>query len=114
MRSREPCSFIASVREDVPLRSMGLGSSRLLVAGLQRRAAPKAHIALIDEIEHGLEPYRIARLLHVLGSKARDPIQIFLTTHSPVVLRALSSAQIIVLRRPPKPTQAHRAIAVGK
>jgi putative ATP-dependent endonuclease of the OLD family len=100
--------------EDVPLRSMGLGSSRLLVAGLQQRAASDADVALIDEIEHGLEPYRIARLLHVLGSKASNPIQIFLTTHSPVVLRELSSAQIVVLQSPTKPSQSHRAISVGK
>jgi Zn-dependent peptidase ImmA (M78 family) len=99
--------------EDVPLRSMGLGSSRLLVAGLQRRAASDAHIALIDEIEHGLEPYRIARLLNVLGSKESAPIQIFLTTHSPVVLRELSSTQIIVLRSPTNPAQVHRAIEVA-
>jgi len=67
-----------------------------------------------DEIEHGLEPYRIARLLRVLGSKTSNPIQIFLTTHSPVVLRELSSMQIVVLRSPPKPTQAHRTINIGE
>ena len=76
---------------NVPLRNLGLGSSRLLVAGLQRHSAVGKHIALIDEIEHGLEPYRITQLLHVLGSKASGSLRIFLTTHSPVVLRELSA-----------------------
>ncbi len=43
----------------VPLRSLGLGSIRLLTAGLQRKAADQSTIILIDELEHGLEPHRI-------------------------------------------------------
>jgi hypothetical protein len=98
--------------DDVPLRNLGLGSSRLVVAGLQKRAG-KGPISLIDELEHGLEPYRIAQLLHVLGSKAEGTPQVFMTTHSPVVLRELSSEQIVVIRRPMAGGGQHRAIAVG-
>lgn len=97
---------------DIPLRNLGLGSSRLVVAGLQRKAGTGA-IALIDELEHGLEPYRIAQLLHVLGAKSEGTPQVFMTTHSPVVLRELSSEQIVVIRRPKAAGGAHRAIAVG-
>jgi len=35
----------------IPLRSLGLGSSRLLIAALQRKAADKATTFLIDELE---------------------------------------------------------------
>ena len=42
----------------VPLRGLGVGSTRLLIAGLQRRAAEKSSILLVDELEHGLEPHR--------------------------------------------------------
>ena len=97
---------------DVPLRNLGLGSSRLIVAGLQRRASRGA-IAIVDEVEHGLEPFRIVQLLHVLGSKGDGAPQVFLTTHSPVVLRELSSEQIVVVRRPDRGMGAHRAMAVG-
>lgn len=84
----------------VPLRNLGLGSSRLLVAELQREAGSNAPIALIDETEHGLEPHRIARLLISLGSKAATPTQqIFMTTHSPAAIRELRSGQLYVLRR---------------
>jgi len=83
----------------IPLRSLGLGSARLLVAGMQRKAASTARIALIDEVEHGLEPYRIIRLLNTLGSKGDQGLaQVFMTTHSPVVLRELSAGQLHILR----------------
>ena len=86
--------------QGVPLRSLGLGSARLLVAGLQREAARETSIVLVDEIETGLEPHRISRLLDTLGAKeAQPPLQVFLTTHSPVVVRELSGAQLFVLRQ---------------
>jgi putative ATP-dependent endonuclease of the OLD family len=84
----------------VPLRRLGTGSVRLLVAGLQRKAAKEATVILIDEVEHGLEPHRIIRLLHSIGSKeSQCPLQAFLTTHSPVVVRELASEQLNVVRR---------------
>lgn len=83
----------------VPMRALGLGSARLLVAGLQRKAEEQASIVLIDELEHGLEPHRIIRLLDSIGAKENTPpMQAFITTHSPVVLRELSGSQISVLR----------------
>lgn len=83
----------------IPLKSLGVGSTRLLIAGLQRAAAQSASIILIDELEHGLEPHRIMRLLGSLGAKESDePLQAFLTTHSPVVLRELSGNQLYIVR----------------
>ena len=84
----------------VPLRALGLGSARLLAAGLQAAAAADTPILLMDEVEHGLEPHRIARMLHSLGSKSANPAQqVFLTTHSPIVLRELSSSQLWITKR---------------
>ena len=95
----------------IPLRSLGVGSTRLLVAGLQRKAAGQASIVLSDELEYGLEPHRIARFLGPLGAKeAAAPLQVFLTTHSPVALRELSGGQLFVLRRGPL---GHEARLVG-
>lgn len=85
--------------DGVPLRKLGTGSSRLLVAGLQNQVAQDASLALIDEVEIGLEPHRIAKFLVALGSKDEKPsLQVFLTTHSPVVLRELVSEQIHIVR----------------
>nr|WP_283770764.1 AAA family ATPase [Pseudomonas syringae] len=73
--------------------SLGTGSSRLLVAGLQRQVAQAASIALVDEVEHGLEPHRLIRFMDSLGTKnTPETLQVFLTTHSPVALRELSDA----------------------
>jgi putative ATP-dependent endonuclease of OLD family len=86
---------VALHNEGIPLRALGLGSSRLMAAGLQAAAAASVPIVLFDEIEQGLEPHRITRLLHRLGSKAQSPPQqVFLTTHSPCVLRELSAKQL--------------------
>lgn len=92
----------------IPLRSLGTGSSRLLVAGLQRAAAGVAPIALVDEVEYGLEPHRLMRFLDSLGAKeaAAPPLQVFLTTHSPVALRELSGSQLFVVR----PSAGHHVV----
>lgn len=84
----------------IPLRSLGTGSGRLLVAGLQRAAAAAATVALVDEVEYGLEPHRLMRLLDSLGAKdATEPLQVFMTTHSPVTLRELAGNQLFVVRK---------------
>lgn len=85
--------------DGVPLRGLGIGSTRLLIAGLQRKAATQSSILLVDELEHGLEPHRIIRFLGSLGAKEPEPpLQVFMTTHSPVVLRELSADQLMVVR----------------
>ncbi len=97
--------------DGVPLRALGVGSTRLLLAGLQRKAAAEATVILVDELEHGLEPHRIIRLLGSLGAKEpAPPLQAFITTHSPVVLRELNGDQLVVLR---KRDEVHRADRVG-
>lgn len=85
--------------DGIPLRGLGIGSTRLLIAGLQRVAASRSPIILVDELEHGLEPHRIIRFLGSLGSKeTTPPLQAFMTTHSPVALRELSGSQLFVTR----------------
>lgn len=92
---------------DLPLRTLGTGSSRLIVSALQHNAGG-SHIALVDEIEHGLEPHRIARLLkylrnppvledEVATASAAAP-QTFLTTHSNVVICELDAKDIHAVR----------------
>ena len=82
-----------------PLRQLGTGSSRLLISGLQK-VTSSSSILIVDEAEYGLEPYRITRLLNELGSKDIEPQkQVFITTHSPYVLRELQATQLHVLRK---------------
>jgi hypothetical protein len=98
-----------SLHDDgLPLRTLGTGSSRLIVSALQHDAHG-SHIALVDEIEHGLEPHRIARLLKYLLEPPVDDEdrivgaanirqQIFLTTHSEFVVRELRAENIHAVR----------------
>ena len=97
--------------EGIPLAGLGSGSIRLLVSGLQRKAAHHSSIIVIDEVEYGLEPHRIIRLLGSLGAKeANPPLQVFMATHSPVAVRELSGAQLFVIR----PAEAeHEILPVG-
>jgi putative ATP-dependent endonuclease of OLD family len=97
--------------DGVPLRGLGIGSTRLLIAGLQRKASAQSSIILVDELEHGLEPHRIIRFLGSLGAKEKDPpLQAFVTTHSPVALHELSGDQLFVLR---ETGGQHEAINIG-
>ncbi len=97
--------------DGVPLRNLGVGSTRLMIAGLQRKAAEKLSILLVDELEYGLEPHRIIRFLASLGAKEKaPPLQAFMTTHSPVALRELAGNQLFVLRNA---GGAHVAQCVG-
>ncbi len=80
---------------DIPLRQLGLGSRRMLLCGIQKMGLDEGHITLFDEVEFGLEPHRISRLLkHVKEDKKG---QYFLTTHSPVVLRELTVKELYIV-----------------
>lgn len=89
---------------DVPIRLSGLGTRRLLTLALQKNAIVDGDaIALIDEVEHGLEPHRLRRLLRTLRkefdhSNPKSLGQLFMTTHSPVVVDELPIAEIRVVR----------------
>jgi putative ATP-dependent endonuclease of the OLD family len=74
----------------VPLRNKGSGSKRLVGAAMQMKLHNGKNIAVIDEIELGLEPHRIRGLLFKLKDSKQ---QVFATTHSPVVIRELDAAQ---------------------
>lgn len=86
--------------DGVPLSGLGVGSTRMLITALQREVASKTGIILLDELEHGLEPHRIIRLISLLGAKEREPTQqAFVTTHSPVALKEFSGDQLFIIRK---------------
>jgi putative ATP-dependent endonuclease of OLD family len=88
----------------VPVRRAGLGTRRLLAVAMQREAAARTGLTLVDEFENGLEPHRIRRLLRVLRGKRPESEegaggQLVLTTHSPTVLSELEAAEVSIARR---------------
>ena len=83
--------------EDVPVRLMGKGSRRQLSLGLQLAlGSSESSIILIDEIEQGLEPYKVKTIVRTLKDSGR---QVFLTTHSENVLCELDAADLYLLRK---------------
>ncbi|HGM7284526.1 AAA family ATPase [Stenotrophomonas geniculata] len=80
---------------DIPLRQLGLGSRRMLLCGIQKMGLEEGHITLFDEVEFGLEPHRITRLIKHVREDNRG--QYFLTTHSPTVLRELTVKELYVV-----------------
>lgn len=88
-------SGISLHNNNIPVRNLGLGSKRLLSIVLQKKIFSSNHTILIDEIEHGLEPHRIIRLLKQL--KTNSPGQVIISTHSPVPLCELSINELFVI-----------------
>lgn len=80
---------------EIPLRQLGLGSRRMLLCGIQKMGLEDGHITLFDEVEFGLEPHRITRLIKHVREDRRG--QYFLTTHSPTVLRELTVRELYVV-----------------
>jgi len=77
----------------IPLRAYGQGTKRLTSVAIQQSGVGIKPIALIDEVEHGLEPHRVRQLLKILSdnimSKNNDCGQVMMTTHSPTPIMAL-------------------------
>lgn len=96
---------------DIPLRQLGLGSRRMLLCGIQKMGLEDGHITLFDEVEFGLEPHRITRLIKHVREDQRG--QYFLTTHSPTVLRELTVKELYVVHSKGGVVQIISAAKVG-
>lgn len=86
---------------DVPVRRAGTGTRRLLAVALQREVTKDGGLTLLDEVEHGLEPHRVRRLLRLLRGPTGDDgdrAHVLMTTHSPTVLAELAAADLRVVR----------------
>lgn len=75
----------------LPLASWGSGTRRMATLQIAAATQTKTRIAVIDEVERGLEPYRVRRLLDALQS---EPAQTFVTTHSAVAINAATKGNL--------------------
>lgn len=80
-----------------PLSQRGLGSQRLLSMGLNINASSNASLLLIDEIESGLEPYRLRSIINELRLTHDDVGQVILTTHSPIAVAECTINEILIV-----------------
>lgn len=88
----------------IPARSLSDGTLRFLGEMIALRSAPRGSLLLMEEIENGLHPTRAYLLVQAMEAaiEARD-LQVIATTHSPLVLRALSPTALrdaVLVARP--------------
>lgn len=84
----------------VPARDISSGLLTYLgfLALIHREDLPK--VLLIEEIENGLPPPRVQELTNILRSLSASGVQVIVTTHSPELLAACRSDEVLVFRRP--------------
>ena len=75
----------------LPLASWGAGTRRMATLQIAAATEAESRITVIDELERGLEPYRVRKLTQTLQSEAT---QSFVTTHSPVAISAADQAHL--------------------
>ena len=68
--------------DKVPFTQRGSGSKKLLSIGMNVNSYSDGTIVLVDEIETGLEPYRISALINQFRTHFQNSGQIIMTTHS--------------------------------
>jgi hypothetical protein len=83
---------------EVPTRLAGLGSRRLITLAIQRNFVQDGAILLVDEVEQGLEPFRLRHLLRVLRPPNERVHQIFMTTHSNVAIEEINAEELYIVR----------------
>ena len=82
--------------DKVPFAQRGLGSKRLLSIGMNVNACDNETLVLIDEVETGLEPYRISTLINHFRTEFKEHGQLIMTTHSISAVCECSVAEIAV------------------
>jgi putative ATP-dependent endonuclease of OLD family len=73
----------------LPLSTWGAGTRRMAALEIASSSRQEGGIVTIDEIERGLEPYRLRKLVR---SIIDDAGQSFVTTHSPVAIACAEDA----------------------
>jgi putative ATP-dependent endonuclease of OLD family len=76
---------------NLPLANWGAGTRRMVALEIASAAEKGASITLVDEIERGLEPYRLRKLVSIISDEEG---QAFITTHSPVAIACSEKAQL--------------------
>lgn len=82
MQNGSYSSAVGIFDDKVPFSQRGLGSKRLLSIGMNVNACDDGTLVLVDEVETGLEPYRISALINQFRFQFKEYGQLIMTTHS--------------------------------
>lgn len=94
--------------DNVPFAQRGLGSKRLLSIGMNVDARDDGTLVLVDEVETGLEPYRISSLINQFRSQFKDKGQLIITTHSRSVVCECGVSELSVINNDAGELKLHR------
>ena len=83
---------------DTPLNQKGTGSQRLLSMGLNIQASDGNTLLVINEVESGLEPYRLCSLINEFRITHTDAGQVIMTTHSPIAVAECTIGELLVVQ----------------
>lgn len=83
---------------NTPLNQKGTGSQRLLSMGLNIQASAGNALLVIDEVESGLEPYRLRSLLNEFRITHTAAGQVIMTTHSPIAVAECTIGELLVVQ----------------
>ncbi len=83
---------------NTPLNQKGTGSQRLLSMGLNIKASDGNTLLIIDEVESGLEPYRLCSLINEFRATHTDAGQVVMTTHSPIAVAECTIGELLVVQ----------------
>ena len=83
---------------NTPLNQKGTGSQRLLSMGLNIHASAGYALLVIDEVESGLEPYRLRSLLNEFRVTHTQSGQVIMTTHSPIAVAECTIGELLVVQ----------------
>lgn len=83
---------------NTPLNQKGTGSQRLLSMGLNIQASAGNTLLVIDEVESGLEPYRLRSLLNEFRTTHTAAGQVIMTTHSPIAVAECTIGELLVVQ----------------
>lgn len=75
----------------LPLSGWGAGTRRMAALEIAAVSRRSSSVVTIDEIERGLEPYRLRKLIREI---AAEPGQAFVTTHSAVAVECATDAAL--------------------
>ena len=98
MQNSTLSSSVGLFEGGAPLSQRGLGSQRLLSMGLNIEATSDGAILLIDEIETGLEPYRLKSLINEFRTNHSTSGQIIMTTHSATVVAECTTHELLIIK----------------
>lgn len=91
-------SSVGLFEGNTPLNQKGTGSQRLLSMGLNIQASAGNALLLIDEVESGLEPYRLRSLLNEFRITHTTAGQVIMTTHSPIAVAECTIGELLVVQ----------------